>query len=45
MEKELTLNSIEQNRFLVLNEVLAGRMTGQDVANMLGLSLRHTRWQ
>jgi hypothetical protein len=43
MEKELTLNGIEQNRLLVLNEVLAGRMTGHDAANMLGLSLRHTR--
>jgi hypothetical protein len=29
MEKEVTLNSKEQKRLLVLNEVLAGRMTGQ----------------
>ena len=42
MEK-VTLNNKEQKRLLVLNEVLAGRMTGQDAAEMLGLSLRHTR--
>lgn len=45
MEKEVTLNGKEQKRLLVLNEVLAGRMTGQDAADMLGLSLRHTRRQ
>jgi hypothetical protein len=42
MEK-VTLNNKEQKRLLVLNEVLAGRMTGQEAADMLGLSLRHTR--
>jgi len=42
MEK-VTLNNKEQKRLLVLNEVLAGRMTGQDAAEMLGISLRHTR--
>ena len=43
MKKEVTLNLKEQKRSLVLNEVLAGRMTGQEAAEMLGLSLRHTR--
>ena len=41
--KEVTLNNKEQKRLLVLNEVLAGRLTGQEAAEMLGLSLRHTR--
>ena len=43
MNERVTLNSKEQKRLLVLNEVLAGRMTGQEAAEMLGLSLRHTR--
>jgi hypothetical protein len=42
MEK-VTLNNKEQKRLLVLDEVLAGRMTGQEAADMLGLGLRHTR--
>jgi transposase len=42
MEK-VTLNNKEQKRLLVLNELLAGRLTGQDAAEVLGLSLRHTR--
>jgi transposase len=42
MEK-VTLNNKEQKRLLVLNEVLAGRVTGQEAAEVLGLSLRHTR--
>lgn len=41
--KEVTLNNREQKRLLVLNEVMAGRLTGQEAADMLGLSLRHTR--
>ena len=45
MEKEVTLNGKEQKRLLVLNEILAGRMTGQEAAEMLGLSLRHIRRQ
>jgi CRP-like cAMP-binding protein len=45
MKTEVTLNSKEQKRLLVLNEVLVGQMTGQDAADMLGLSLRHTRRQ
>jgi len=42
MEK-VTLNEKEQKRLLVFNEVLAGRMTGQEAAEMLAISLRHTR--
>jgi transposase len=42
MEK-VTLNNKEQKRLIVLNEVLAGRLTGQEAAEILGLSLRHTR--
>jgi transposase len=43
MKEKVTLNVKEQKRLLVLNEILAGRMTGQEAAEMLGLSLRHTR--
>ena len=43
MKKEVTLNLKEQKRLLVLNELLAGRLTGQEAAEVLGLSLRHTR--
>lgn len=42
MEK-VTLNSKEQRRLLVLNEVLAGRLTGEEAAKLIRLSLRHTR--
>ncbi len=45
MKKEVTLNGKGRNDYWCLNEVLAGRMTGQDAADMLGLSLRHTRRQ
>ena len=40
---KVTLNNKEQKRLLVLNEVLAGRITGKVAAELLGLSLRHTR--
>ena len=43
MKQEVTLNNKEQKRLLVINEVLAGRMTGQQAAEMLGITLRHTR--
>jgi len=43
MKQEVTLNSKEQKRLLVLNEVIAGRMTGQEAAEMLTLTLRHAR--
>lgn len=41
--EEVTLNNKEQKRLIVLNEVLAGRLTGQEAAEMLGVTLRHTR--
>ncbi|HSM58772.1 MAG TPA: ISNCY family transposase [Candidatus Sulfomarinibacteraceae bacterium] len=37
------MNKKEQKRLLVMNEVLAGRLTGQEAADVLGLSLRQTR--
>jgi len=40
---KVTLNHKEQKRLMVLNEVLAGRLTGQEAAEVLGLSLRQTR--
>lgn len=43
MKEKVTLNVKEQKRLLVLNEMLAGRLTGQEAAEVLGLSLRHTR--
>jgi transposase len=43
MKEKVTLNIKEQKRALVLNEFLEGRMTGQEAAEVLGLSLRHTR--
>ena len=42
MEK-VTLNKKEQKRSVVMNEILAGRMTGQEAADVLGLSLRQVR--
>lgn len=43
MNKKVTLNNKEQKRLKVLNEVIADHMTGQQAADMLGLSLRHVR--
>jgi transposase len=43
MKTEVTLNQKEQKRLLVMNELLAGRLTGQEAAEVLGVSLRHTR--
>lgn len=40
---KVTLNNKEQKRLIVLNEVLAGRLTGPTAAELLGLSLRQTR--
>ena len=40
MKEEVTLNQKEQKRFLVLNEILARQLTGQEAAEVLGLSLR-----
>lgn len=43
MNEKVTLNSKEQKRLKVLNEVIVGHMTGQQAAEMLELSLRHVR--
>ena len=43
MKEKVTLNVKEQKRLLVLNEILSGGMTGQEAAEMLGVSLQHTR--
>lgn len=40
---KVTLNNKEQQRLMVLNEVLAGRLTGGEAARVMGLSLRQTR--
>lgn len=40
---KVTLNEKEQRRLMVLNEVLAGRLSGPAAAELLGLSLRQTR--
>jgi transposase len=40
---DVTLNSKEQKRVIVVNQVLAGQLTGQEAAELLGLSLRQTR--
>ncbi len=39
----VTLNNKEQKRLLVLNEVMAGRMTELHADEMLGVTLRPTR--
>lgn len=41
--KEVTLNGKEQKRLIVLNEMVAGRLTGEEAAELLGLSVRQTR--
>jgi transposase len=41
MKKSVTLSRKEQIRVKVLNEVMIGRLTGQEAAELLGLSLRH----
>jgi transposase len=43
MNERVTLNSKEQKRLMVLKEVVAGRLTGLEAAEVLGLSVRHTR--
>jgi len=43
MMEKVTLNNKEQKRVIVLNRVLEGTMTGQEAADLLGVSLRHTR--
>ena len=41
--ENVTLNQREQNRLIVLNEVNLGRLSIQQAANMMELSLRHTK--
>lgn len=43
MKEDVTLNSKEQKRLMILNQVEAGRYKGQEAAEMLDLSLRQTR--
>ncbi len=43
MNGNVTLNRKEQLRLKVVTEIEAGRLTGQEAATLLGLSLRHTR--
>lgn len=43
MNEKVTLNRKEQKRLKVLNEVIAGHMTGQQAAELLDQSLRHIR--
>ena len=43
METKVTLNMKEQKRLRVLNEVEAGRLTGKQAAELLGLSVRQVR--
>ncbi|GMQ79374.1 MAG: hypothetical protein BMS9Abin02_1960 [Anaerolineae bacterium] len=43
MKKKVTLNNKEQKRLLVLNEVLAGRIKGQQTGEILSLFLRYVR--
>jgi hypothetical protein len=45
MKEKVILNVKELKRLLVLNEILAGRMTGQEAAEVLGLSPESTRSQ
>jgi len=40
---KVTLNIKEQQRVIVLNKVLQGSLTGKEAAEMLEVSLRHTR--
>lgn len=42
-EEVVTLNTREQKRLIVLNQVEAGRCKGQEAADVLDLSLRQTR--
>lgn len=43
MEERVILNKKEQKRLLVLNQVETGKTIGREAAEVLGLSLRHTR--
>ena len=43
MRKRVTLTVEEQKRLKVITEIEAGRMTGREAAEMVGLSLRQVR--
>jgi transposase len=43
MKEMVALNSKEQKRLMVLNQMEAGRCKGEEAAQLLNLSLRHTR--
>jgi transposase len=43
MRETIVLNGIEQKRALVLNQVMAGQMKAEQAADLLQISLRHTR--
>ena len=43
MKEVVTLNKKEQRRLVVLNQVERGQVRGKEVAEVLGLSLRHVR--
>ena len=43
MEGKVTLNEREQKRLMVLNHVEKGAIKGREAAEVLGISLRHTR--
>jgi len=40
---KVTLNNKEQKRLIVMNKVLTGQIMGQEAAELIGVSLRHTR--
>lgn len=43
MKELVTLNSKEQRRLMVLNQVGKGGMVGREAAEVLGISLRQER--
>jgi transcription initiation factor IIE alpha subunit len=43
MKELVALNKKEQARLMVLNELERGEITGGEVAEVLGLSLRHVK--
>lgn len=43
MEGKVTLSQKEQKRLMVLNQVEKGEIRGREAAEVLGISLRHTR--
>ena len=43
MEERVTLNKKEQSRLLVLNRIEAGQITAWQAADVMGITLRHTR--